>query len=137
MRDPQGDVSLIDWDVAGLGVALIDFGAVLSDCFAYPAELMTVDAGWVEAAVDAYVEHRPLTCKETNLVPDAIRFGVAHRTAVRFAMSEAAGWSDYMRRGLAHEQARLSVSGEIAEVAAVRIAASPGWSIWWGGLSGI
>lgn len=123
IRDPEGQVRLIDWDVAGLGHPILDFGAVLSDCFAYPSESPAVDAAWVESAVDAYVQHRPITNSELGLLLKAIQFGAAYRTAIRFTQAQQAEWPDYMIRGLTHERMRLSLSGEIAKIAAARIRA--------------
>ncbi len=121
VQTPDGHVALIDWEVAGLGAAVLEFGALLGDCFIHPAREPAPAPAWVAAVVDGYRQYRALTAAERGLLPAAIRFGAAFRTAIRFALAPAAAWQGAAARGLAHEQARLALSGEIATLALARI----------------
>jgi Ser/Thr protein kinase RdoA (MazF antagonist) len=113
----NGEVMLIDWEHAGRGIALLDIGALLGDCFAYPATHPEPDLACVEAVVAGYTQERLLSSPELSALPTAIRFGAAFRGALRFGMSAQMGWSNGIQRGQQREQARFAVSEEIAQVA--------------------
>ena len=121
IRGPEGAVHLIDWDAAGLGPLVLDFGALLGDCFRYPAQEVAPDTEWIAAVVDTYMQYRELTSAEIEALPEAIRFGPAFRAAIRFSLAEQHGWQNGVIRGLSHEQGRLAASTRIARAATARL----------------
>jgi Ser/Thr protein kinase RdoA (MazF antagonist) len=123
IRGPEGQVHLIDWDAAGLGSVILDFGALLGDCFAYPAQEIAPDTERITVVVDSYTRYRGLTMAEIEVLPQAIQFGAAFRAAIRFSQAQHQGWPNGMIRGLRHEQARLTASVQIAEIAIARLMA--------------
>ncbi|MCX6043969.1 MAG: phosphotransferase [Chloroflexi bacterium] len=69
---PTGEITLIDWESAGRGPALIDVGILLSNCFSKRS--MRIDQAAIVAIVDGYCQYRQLTTTELARLPDAIRF---------------------------------------------------------------
>lgn len=117
IRDPGGAVTLIDWDTAGLGAAILDFGAVLGDCYTLAAGEAVPDEERIAALVTTYRHYRRPAGAEVAFLSEAIQFGAAFRTAHRFSHALQHGWGNGVSRGLAREQERLAVSTRIAEVA--------------------
>jgi Ser/Thr protein kinase RdoA (MazF antagonist) len=72
VQRPAGELVLIDWEMAGLGPAVVDVGILLRNSYAMAAE--RVDEATVHAVVDGYCQHRPLTPLELERLPAAIRF---------------------------------------------------------------
>ncbi len=68
----MGEITLIDWESAGHGPALIDVGILLSNCFSKPQ--LRIDDRAITAIVDGYCQHRRLTATELNRLPAAVRF---------------------------------------------------------------
>lgn len=116
IRSPGGQIILIDWDTAGLGAAILDFGSVLGDCYTLAAGEVVPDEERITTVVGAYRRCRPLAGAEVTFLPQAIQFGAAFRTALRFSHAVQNGWEDGVSRGLAREQERLKVSRRIARV---------------------
>jgi Ser/Thr protein kinase RdoA (MazF antagonist) len=69
---PAGEVALVDWDLAGLGPAVIDVGILLRNCFSKQTSQVEHDA--ITAVVDGYCRYRQLTPDELRHLPDAVRF---------------------------------------------------------------
>jgi len=67
-----GEISLIDWESAGRGPALVDVGILLSNCF--NKEKWRIEQAAVDAIVDGYCQHRLLNSAELDHLADAIRF---------------------------------------------------------------
>jgi Ser/Thr protein kinase RdoA (MazF antagonist) len=123
IRGPEGQITLIDWDAGGRGALILDFAALLGDCFDETAQDVVPDRKRVADVFDSYRRYRTLTGPELEVLPEAIQFGAAYRAAIRFALAVREGWSDGAIRGLRHEQARLATSREIAVAATARLRA--------------
>ncbi|HYF61550.1 MAG TPA: phosphotransferase [Herpetosiphonaceae bacterium] len=126
VSDETGAVTLIDWDAAGSGVALLDLGAILGDCFSRSADGVRPEPAWVAAVIDGYAGQRRLSAAEVAGLPAAIRFGAVFRSGLRFAAGREGGWDPGFDRGLAREMARLSASAAIIELAMRHLSFRPG-----------
>jgi Ser/Thr protein kinase RdoA (MazF antagonist) len=105
---------LIDWEYSGRGLAVLDLACLLSDCFGYPDRPAQVDEASIASVMDGYTRYRNLPTVELDVLPVAIRFGAAFRTAIRLHLAQDTGWEDSIRRWLIHEQARIAISDQIA-----------------------
>lgn len=86
-----GQVTLFDWDEAGMGPAVLDVGFLLANCDGkapwdpllpgapYP------DAALLQAVIEGYARHHHLTPVELAYLPDAIRFRALVFGACSFA----------------------------------------------------
>lgn len=72
VQTPEGEIALIDWEVAGCGPAVVDMGILLRNTYA--KEDRCIKPGAIAAAVDGYCQYRRLTPAELERLPDAIRF---------------------------------------------------------------
>lgn len=117
IRGPGGVVTLIDWDTAGVGAPLLDFASLLGECTIRQGGAVVPDGARIKVVVDGYRQYRPLTETERALLPEAMQFGPAFRTALRFSRAAREGWREDVERGLAREQARLDAGGRIAWLA--------------------
>jgi Ser/Thr protein kinase RdoA (MazF antagonist) len=93
---PNGEVALIDWEGAGFGPAIIDFGFLLSSCDT-PAVPAAPDPRRVAAVVAGYRHYRRPTRQELERLPAAIRFRALIFGAASFAArpggtEESAWW---------------------------------------------
>ena len=67
-----GEISLIDWESAGRGPALVDVGILLSNCF--NKQTLRIEHTAVDAIVDGYCQDRIPNSAELEHLADAIRF---------------------------------------------------------------
>jgi Ser/Thr protein kinase RdoA (MazF antagonist) len=69
---PDQTLALVDWDVAGLGPAVLDIGILLRNCF--DKQQLGIQPELILAVVDGYCQYRRLTPLELARLPDAIAF---------------------------------------------------------------
>lgn len=67
--DEQGDVVFIDWDVVGLGPAVLDLGSLMSNCVNKDLE---PDEAAIHAVMDGYEEVRPLSKIELERLANTV-----------------------------------------------------------------
>jgi len=116
---PEGSVTLIDWECAGMGAAVLDLGGLLTDGQPDPAPgaAIVVDPVGVAAVMEGYRSQRALTQVEHVALPLACRFTVAFQGAVRFLWACEGGWSDRIDRSLARLQVRYDAAKQAAVLA--------------------
>ena len=85
------EMYLIDWEYAGWGIALLDLGSLLSDCFAYPEAPSVIDTERIAAVMVGYQQHNRLSPEERDALPLAIQFGSAFLTAIRCHLGSQTG----------------------------------------------
>lgn len=122
---PEG-VTLIDWETAGIGLPVLDFGNCLADCLLDAdlppdrpeAWLVQPDPERVAAVAAGYSRTRTLTGAELELLADAVRFGAAFTGAIHLeaALAERASGPGIEGR-LARLRNRLAISDTVAELA--------------------
>jgi Ser/Thr protein kinase RdoA (MazF antagonist) len=117
LRLPEGGLALIDWEFGGRGAALLDLATLLEDCYQVTPDGCRVDAPAATAALSGYRAARPGTPAELARLEAGLRFGIAYRTAVRFALGQEADWEADVARGLLREQERLQVSAALTRLA--------------------
>jgi Ser/Thr protein kinase RdoA (MazF antagonist) len=120
-------VTFIDWDTDGLGLAVLDLGRALLECqldSGLPpgqpdAWLVTPDERKVTALAEGYRDVRRPSAAELRLLPQAIRFGVAFVGALHFRQALLGGLAGPGADArLARLRNRLAVSAQVAEIAA-------------------
>jgi Ser/Thr protein kinase RdoA (MazF antagonist) len=127
-------VTLIDWENAGLGLPLLDLGYCLLECHLdvglagdQPAAwLIRPDEDRIAAVAAGYARWRRLQPAEQELLPEAIRFAAAFVGAIhleRALIGDARGAS--MDARLARLRNRLAVSDAVAELARRHLGAHP------------
>jgi Ser/Thr protein kinase RdoA (MazF antagonist) len=132
VRTAPGEVTFIDWDTGGLGLAVLDLGRALLECqidSGLPpgqpdAWLITPDEHKITSLAEGYRDVRPVGPAELRLLPHAIRFGIALVGAVHFRQALLEGHAGPgMDARLARLRNRLAASEEIAEIAAGTLSA--------------
>jgi Ser/Thr protein kinase RdoA (MazF antagonist) len=127
-------VTLIDWENAGLGLPLLDLGYCLLECHLdvglagdQPAAwLIQPDEDRIAAVAAGYSRWRRLQPSEQELLPEAVRFAAAFVGAIhleRALIGDARGAS--MDARLARMRNRLAVSDAVAELARRHLGAYP------------
>jgi Ser/Thr protein kinase RdoA (MazF antagonist) len=75
-----GHVTLLDWEGAGMGPAIIDVGFLLVNCDGKaPWDPLSIgsfhpDKGLLQAVIEGYCQYHQLTTDELDYLLDAIRF---------------------------------------------------------------
>ncbi len=116
--DENRRLTLIDWDCAGLGPAILDVGYLLLSCHLGKPQLpmMHADPLLIEAVMRGYYQQRQLTKYELSVLREAVHFETARRViADTMLTNRADDWQNDVRiqKGLA----RFAVSDEIARIA--------------------
>jgi Ser/Thr protein kinase RdoA (MazF antagonist) len=89
----DGRATLIDWELAGAGPTVLDFGSlILHGHYDLPGCLP--DAGRIAALVGSYCQHRRPTKDELAVLTEAIRFGPAYRSALFFVAAADGMWGE-------------------------------------------
>ncbi|HEY5017386.1 MAG TPA: phosphotransferase [Streptosporangiaceae bacterium] len=120
------EVTLTDWEAAGLGLPVLDLGYCLAECHldsGLPPDqpeawLVQPDEERIAAVTDGYSAVRDLSAAERDLLPEAVRFGAAFAGAIHFeaALTGDAGGPSMDAR-LARLRNRLAVSDTVAQLA--------------------
>ncbi len=114
----DGQLTLIDWDCAGLGPAILDVGYLLLTCHLGQPQLpkMYADPTRIEAVIQGYNQQRRLMANELVVLREAVHFETARRVLANGMFAEIAdNWQEDVR--IQKELARFTVSNEISEIA--------------------
>ena len=114
----DGQVTMIDWDCAGLGPAILDVGYLLLMCHLGRPQLpkMYADSVRISAVIQGYCQYRRPTTNELLVLREAVHFETARRV-ITYDMLSHVG-SDWQKDiHLQKELARFAVSDEIATIA--------------------
>jgi thiamine kinase-like enzyme len=122
IRIARDEVTLIDWESAGLGVPLLDLGYCLLACHldaGLPSEKPSArhirpDEDRVAAVAAGYSQYRRLQPAERDLLPDGMRFAAAFAGATHF---EQALIGEVRGAPMERLRNRLTVSDAVAELA--------------------
>jgi Ser/Thr protein kinase RdoA (MazF antagonist) len=125
VRSSVDQVTLIDWECAGWGPAVLDVGDLLLSAH-YDTATLTPNAARIAAVLAGYSQQRRLTAAEVEALPTAVAFSAAFHTALHFVRRIEERWdaADTTRR-LARDEARLIAGRDIA-------AAARAWIEQWG-----
>ena len=127
----QEDVTLIDWECAGLGLPVLDLGNCLLECLldASPADSgprawhVQPDEGRIAAVAAGYRAWRALSAGERAVLLPAVRFGTAYVGAIHFEQALIDGVRGAaMDARLERLRNRLAVSESVAQLAAGHLA---------------
>lgn len=122
----SGALTLIDWDNAGLGTAVIDLGSLLVECHVDQDQPndghIQPDAARIGAVLRGYRRARALAAAELAALPEALCFDTAYLAAWRFAQLPAEGYSAPMLRRLGRARNRFAARPAIAELALSQLA---------------
>ncbi len=122
----DGAVVLIDWEMSGLGLAVLDLGNCLLECqldAAVPdldpeAWLITPDEDRIAAVARGYTGVRSLNPAELELLPAAVRYTTAVVGAIHCELALTDGVTGpTMDARLTRLENRLSVADEVAAIA--------------------
>ena len=126
IRTARDEVTLIDWENAGLGVPLLDLGYCLLECHldaGLPSEKPSArhirpDEDRLAAVAAGYSQYRRLQPAERDLLPDGMRFAAAFAGATHFEQALIGGVRGApMDARLERLRNRLTVSDAVAELA--------------------
>lgn len=121
-----GQVTLVDWETAGLGLPVLDLGNCLAECnldAGLPPDqpqawLVQPDEQRIAAVARGYSRVRTLSAAERALLADGVRFGPAFVGAIHFQAALTGGASGpSMDARLARLRNRLDISDTVAELA--------------------
>jgi Ser/Thr protein kinase RdoA (MazF antagonist) len=126
LEPSDGRATLIDWEMSGLGLAVIDLGNCLMECHLNSkvsnldpdAWLIAPDEDRIAATARGYASARTLSPTELALLPDAIRFNTAVVGGIHVELALADGVSGpTMDARLARIENRLAIASEVAALA--------------------
>jgi len=101
----DGRATLIDWELAGTGPTVLDFGSlILHGHYDLPGCLP--DAGRTAALVGGYCRQRRVTSEELAVLTEAIRFGPVYRSALFFVATAEGMWGERPWRQIGIERER-------------------------------
>jgi Ser/Thr protein kinase RdoA (MazF antagonist) len=122
---PSG-VTLVDWEAAGLGLAVVDFGNALLECHLDSRLAADRALEWliapspdrIRAVASGYTRVRTLSAPELELLPAAVKFSAAVVGSLHFDVALTDGVSGpAMDARLARLGNRLGVADEVAAIA--------------------
>jgi Ser/Thr protein kinase RdoA (MazF antagonist) len=134
VRTAPGQVTLVDWENAGLGVPLLDLGYCLLECHlevGLPGDQpeawhIQPDEDRIAAVVTGYSGRRRLHPAEQELLPQGIRFAAAVVGAIHLERALIGGVrGPSMDARLGRVRNRLAVSDAVAELARRHLGAYP------------
>lgn len=116
---------LIDWECAGLGIAILDFGSLLLHCHFdqldafedHPDPPFRPDLERISAVVQGYNLWRHLPPEELNVLLEAVRFSIAWRGAWFFSLLAKMGPNKNLQRAMICWRRWYAISEEIAALA--------------------
>ncbi|MFN8515524.1 MAG: phosphotransferase [Chloroflexia bacterium] len=101
----DGRATLIDWELAGTGPTILDFGSlILHGHYDLPGCLP--DAGRIAALVGGYCRWRRVANEELAVLTEAIRFGPVYRSALFFVAAAEGMWGARPWRQIGVERER-------------------------------
>jgi thiamine kinase-like enzyme len=118
-------VTLIDWELAGLGLAILDLGRLLLFCHEDvdpPSTVWIEPEAWrVEAVVDGYCQQRIPLLRERDMLLEAVRYPIVIEAASEFPRARQHGWDEESQERLRIRRHWYDVSEEIARHGRERI----------------
>ena len=130
IRSGAGEVTLIDWENAGLGLAVTDLGNCLLESHLDPGLPATQPSAWliqpsparIAALLTGYCRLRRLNAAERQFLLPGIRFATAFAGALHFEQALIDGVRGAgMDARLARLRNRLAVSQPVAELASTHL----------------
>lgn len=121
VQTSAGQRVLIDWEPAGLGLAILDLGRSL--LYGHydldtPLSVPIQPSPWrINALIDGYCQQRVPAAAEQALLTEAIRFVVACGAASHFVRAHQGGWRNPAPEALRRRQHWYTVAAPIAELA--------------------
>jgi Ser/Thr protein kinase RdoA (MazF antagonist) len=121
VRAVDGDVTLIDWDCAGRGPAVLDLGNLLVTCHLGQSQTphLTPNPELIAAVIEGYCTGRRLSEAELRHLDDAVAFGVVFHLARNFPSIVRGDWRE--NSSLAKLRARLQAVPAIAAISRDRL----------------
>jgi Ser/Thr protein kinase RdoA (MazF antagonist) len=119
----QGEcATLIDWECAGLGIAIADLGSLLLHCHFDQIDNIDVaeyhpDPQRIAAVVRGYCRWRSPGAEELAALLEAIRFSIAWRGALWCQSGAMYGWNEWPQQRLTRWWCWYAISEEIAHIA--------------------
>jgi len=118
-------VVLIDWELAGQGLAILDLGRLLLFCHEDldpPSSLWIEPATWrIEAVVDGYCQQRIPLLAERGMLLEAMRYPIVIEAASEFPRAQQHAWDEESQERLRLREHWHNVSEAIAHQAVTRI----------------
>ena len=134
IRSAENQVTLVDWENSGLGLAVTDLGNCLLECHLDPGLPATRPSAWliqpsparIAAVLTGYSRLRRLNAAEREFLLPGIRFATAFVGAVHFEQALIDGVRGAgMDARLARMRNRLAVSQSVAELASTHLGEPP------------
>lgn len=109
----EGGATLIDWELAGLGSAVLDFGSLLlHGHYDLPGCLPARER--IAALVGGYCRQRRPNGDELAVLTEAIRFGPVFRSALFFVAAAEGMWGERPWQQIGTERARYPAGSALA-----------------------
>lgn len=116
----DGGATLIDWELAGAGPVILDFGSlILHGHYDLPGN--RPDTARIAAIVTSYQGFRQPTAAEFAVLTEAIRFGPCYRSALFLIMAADGPWRDQ----IAIERDRYPAAPALAAATLACLAGTP------------
>jgi Ser/Thr protein kinase RdoA (MazF antagonist) len=120
---------LIDWECAGVGISVLDFGSLLLHCHFDQidrfekniAPQYEPDPQRIKAVVNGYSRWRHLSSEEDNVLLEAIRFSIAWRGAWFFSLMGNGGLNERLEYALKRWNRWYVISEEIARLSHIAL----------------
>lgn len=119
IRTQEERATLIDWECAGLGIAIADLGALLLSCHfdQFDNAEYHPDPQRIAAVVQGYCYWRSPVPEELAILLEAIRFSIAWRGALFCQSGTRHGWNEWPQQALTRFWRWYAISEEIAHIA--------------------
>ncbi len=118
VRMGQQDVALIDWEGAGKGASILDFGSLTLTCQydQYGGMPNTGDPQRVATVVTSYRKWYLLSSSELDILPEALSFRVAWTGAWMFSRLPQEGWSARLEEFFARIKLGLDLASQTTQI---------------------
>ncbi|HZR40803.1 MAG TPA: phosphotransferase [Ktedonobacteraceae bacterium] len=124
IQTQEHEATLIDWECAGLGIAITDLGSLLLHCHFDQRDLLEhqkwpeyqPDPRRIAAVVNGYRRWRQLPPDELDALLDAIRFSIAWRGLWFFLNGVSHGWLEGLQQALRRQWRWYAITEEIARL---------------------
>ena len=117
IRATNGQITFIDWDGIGFGLAFIDLAYLLLYCHICQKSWPTIEPNkvWIGAVLQGYEQHRTLSPLELEHLPDAIALVECHHLVRSLPTAVQGDWTQ--DRGLTRFYGREKIVAQIANIA--------------------
>ena len=125
----EGQALLIDWECAGVGISVLDFGSLLLHCHFDQRDRFEQsiapeyepDPQRITAVVNGYSRWRRLLPEEDDALLEAIRFSIAWRVTWFFSLLEKGGSNKWLKYALTRWYRWYVISEEIARLSHIAL----------------